>query len=287
MDASHLRVRQLGCWQGEPEIVDLAGGITNRNYIVTDGDRRFVVRLGGDIPEHHVMRFNEHAASRAAAAVGLSPEVHYSAADALVIRYIPSASLKPADVQLHLPAILELIQRCHRELARQIKGPAMAYWIYHIIRDYLRVLETKGHNADLSTLRRQADVLEASGSHYGMVYGHNDLLSANILNDGERLWLIDWDYAGFNSPLFDLGGLASNNELSAEHEQWLLEHYFERPVSAQLQRDYLAIKAASLLKETLWSMLSEHLSDIDFDYAGYSQMNLQRYQAAWQDTHNA
>ena len=46
------------------------------------------------------------------------------------------------------------------------------------------------------------------------VFGHNDLLAANFIDDGKRLWLIDWDYAGFNSPLFDLGGLASNNELS-------------------------------------------------------------------------
>ena len=99
--------------------------------------------------------------------------------------------------------------------------------------------------------------------------------------------LIDWDYAGFNSPLFDLGGLASNNQLSSEHEEWLLEHYFERPVSAALQRDYLAMKAASLLKETLWSMLSEYLSEIDFDYVAYSQMNLKRYQTAWQDVQNA
>jgi thiamine kinase-like enzyme len=287
MDASHLKVRQLGCWKSELEIVDLAGGITNRNYIVTDAGSQYVVRLGGDIPEHHVMRFNEHAASRAAAAIGLSPLVHYSEADALVIKYIPSASLKPAQVQHHLPAILELILRCHKELVLQLEGPAMSYWIYHIIRDYLRVLEAKGSKADLATLRKQAEILEATGSAYGQVYAHNDLLSANILNDGERLWLIDWDYAGFNSPLFDLGGLASNNQLSSEHEAWLLEHYFERPVSAQLQRDYLAMKAASLLKETLWSMLSEYLSDIDFDYVAYSQMNLKRYQTAWQDVHNA
>ena len=283
MDASHLRVRQLGCWKNELEIVDLAGGITNRNYIVTDGANRYVVRLGGDIPEHHVMRFNEHAASRAAALIGLSPQVHYSESDALVIKYIPSSSLKPAEVQ----HFLELILMCHRELVLQLEGPAMSYWIYHIIRDYLRVLEAKGCKADLATLRQQAQILETDGSHYGLVYAHNDLLSANILDDGERLWLIDWDYAGFNSPLFDLGGLASNNQLLPQHEEWLLEHYFERPVSALLRRDYLAMKAASLLKETLWSMLSEYLSDIDFDYVAYSQMNLKRYQTAWQDVQNA
>ena len=75
--------------------------------------------------------------------------------------------------------------------------------------------------------------------------------------------------------------------MSPEDEKWLLENYFERPVNSELQRDYLAIKAASLLKETLWSMLSEYLSVIDFDYVAYSQMNLKRYQAAWQDARNA
>ena len=61
-----------------------------------------------------------------------------------------------------------------------------------------------------------------------LVFGHNDLLAANFIDDGKRLWLIDWDYAGFNSPLFDLGGLASNNELAPTDEEWLLEAYFER-----------------------------------------------------------
>ena len=158
MDASHLRVRQLGCWKSELEIVDLAGGITNRNYVVTDGAHRYVVRLGGDIPEHHVMRFNEHSASRAAAAIGLSPAVHYSEPDALVIKYIPSSALKPTEVRHHLPAILELILRCHRDMVLQIEGPAMSYWIYHIIREYLRVLESKGCSADLNIFASAGDV---------------------------------------------------------------------------------------------------------------------------------
>ena len=189
MDASHLRVRQLNCWKNELEIVDLAGGITNRNYIVTDGASQYVVRLGGDIPEHHVMRFNEHAASRAAAAIGLSPQVHYSEADALVIKYIPSSSLKPAEVQHHLPAILELIlDAVTANWCCSSKGPAMSYWIYHIIRDYLRVLEAKGCKADLATLRQTGcKFWKPTAVHYGLVYAHNDLLSANILNDGERL----------------------------------------------------------------------------------------------------
>ena len=61
------------------------------------------------------------------------------------------------------------------------------------------------------------------------MFGHNDLLAANLIDDGERLWLVDWEYGGFNSPLFDLGGLASNNELPPELEEWLLEPYFDAP----------------------------------------------------------
>jgi thiamine kinase-like enzyme len=106
------------------------------------------------------------------------------------------------------------------------------------------------------------------------------LLPANFIDDGSRLWLIDWDYAGFNSPLFDLGGLASNNELTAEQETWLLETYFERPVDDALRRRYQAMKCASLLRETLWSMVSEIHSDIDFDYAAYTADNLTRFQGA-------
>ena len=110
---------------------------------------------------------------------------------------------------------------------------------------------------------------------------HNDLLAANFIDDGRRLWLIDWDYAGFNSPLFDLGGLASNNELSPSDEKWLLETYFERPLDDDLERRYRAMKCASLLRETMWSMVSEIHSAIDFDYAAYTAGNLARFEAAW------
>jgi thiamine kinase-like enzyme len=234
-----------------------------------------------------VMRFNEHAASRAAAALGISPAVHHSEPDVLVIRFVPSSTLKPHEVQHHLPAIVDLIRRCHRDMPSQLRGPALSFWIFHVVRDYLHTLEEHGYDTDLAALGEQARVLEASVGPIDLVYGHNDLLAANFLDDGQRLWLIDWDYAGFNSPLFDLGNLASNNQLSGEQEEWLLEHYFGRPLTAKLHAEYLAMKAASLLRETVWSMVSEGTSKIDFDYAAYSRLNLERYRAAWNDLRSA
>ena len=103
-----------------------------------------------------------------------------------------------------------------------------------------------------------------------LVFGHNDLLPANFIHDGARMWLIDWDYAGFNSPLFDLGGLAANNGLSERQEARMLSSYFDRAPDAELWRKYKAMKAAAALRETLWSMVSEIYSEIDFDYAAYT-----------------
>jgi thiamine kinase-like enzyme len=122
--------------------------------------------------------------------------------------------------------------------------------------------------------------LELAVGRGSLVFGHNDLLAANFIDDGDRIWLIDWDYAGFNSPLFDLGGLASNNELSAPNEEALLERYFEEAPGDELRYRYAAMKCASLLREAMWSMVSEHYSSVDFDFVAYTDTNLRRFEAA-------
>ena len=279
----HERIRTLPCWRGSPiEIKELTGGITNKTYLVDDG-RRHVVRLGQDIPSQHVMRFNEHSASLTAAELGISPQVHHVGPDVLVIEYIPSITLQPNQVGEYLPDIVSLMQRVHREMSLKIRGPILAYWIFHVIRDTIATLKSHRVDTDLSGLLIQAGELERAVGPVELTFCHNDWLAANILADENRLWLIDWDYAGFNSPLSDLGSLASNNLLDSTQEQWLLENYFEQPLQSLRHRQYLAMKAASLLKETLWSLNSEIGSTVDFDFRGYSALCLERYAQAWSD----
>ena len=112
--------------------------------------------------------------------------------------------------------------------------------------------------------------------------GHNDLLAANFIDDGKRLWLIDWDYAGYNTALFDLANLSSNNELSSEQEDWTLETYYQQPVTDRLRRRLAAMKCVSLLRETLWSIVSEIHSTLDFDYVNYTRKNLSRFENAYE-----
>jgi thiamine kinase-like enzyme len=134
---------------------------------------------------------------------------------------------------------------------------------------------------ELAHLLEIAARLELAVGRVSLVFGHNDLLAANFIDDGEKIWLIDWDYAGFNSPLFDLGGLASNNELAAHSEEALLEHYFDGGLSDELRTRYAAMKCASLLREAMWSMVSEHHSSVEFDFVAYTDMNLRRFEEAW------
>lgn len=277
------RIAALPCWRGAPRIAPLAGGMTNRNYVVEDGAGRHVVRLGADMPHHMILRWHEAAAARAAHAAGLSPEIEHAQPGILVMRHVDGRSLTPEDLRdrARLPAIAALLRRCHRELPRHLAGPALAFWPFQVVRSYIAALRAAASPwaARLDGFAALADRLEDGLAPMPFVFGHNDLLAANLIDDGRRLWLIDWDYAGFGSPLFDLANLASNNALSSGDEAALLEAYFGAPADAALRRDMAAMRIVSLLRETLWSMVSELHPAVAFDYAAYTRENLARLEA--------
>lgn len=280
-----IRVAKLDIWFGTVDPEPLLGGITNKNFVVQDRGRRYVVRTGGDILAHGVVRANELAATRAAHAAGISPAVIHAEPGIIVIEFIEGRTLQPEDVRnpANLDRLVDLIRRCHRDVGLYLRGPAPMFWPFHVIRDYGHTLREGGsrHVGRLPDLLARAERLEKAVGQIDVVFGHNDLLAANILDDGSRLWLLDWEYAGFNSPLFDLGGLASNSEMPADLSEALLASYFGRPIDALLRRQAAAMTAASLLRETLWAMVSEIHSSVDFDYAAYTAENLARFETSY------
>ena len=275
----------LACWRSRVAPEPLGGGISNHNFLVADGGARFFVRIGQDFEVHNVLRRFELAASRAAHAAGISPEVVYAEPGAMVFRYVEGRTLAPADVRdpAMLERIVPLLRICHREMPRHFRGPAPIFWVFQVLRDYAARLAEERHRlaAELPRYLAAAERLEAAVGPIEIAFGHNDLLAANLIDDGDRLWLVDWEYAGFNSPLFDLGGLASNNELAPELEERLLELYFDAPVTDDLRRRYGAMKCASLLREAMWSMVSELHLTVDFDYVAYTADNLARFERAY------
>jgi len=279
------RAASLACWRGKVEPTPLGGGITNTNFTVVEGADKYVVRIGDDIMLHQISRVHELAASKAAFAAGISPEVVHSEPGALVLRFVEGHTFSAEDVRnpRNHPALIDLVRRCHCEMPLHFRGPAAMFWVFQVLRDYSHTLKegASRHLPALAGLRLQAEQLEKAVGRVDIVFGHNDLLAANFLDDGKRLWLVDWDYAGFNSPLFDLGGLASNSELDSAARDSLAELYFDAPMTDELRQRLAAMTAASLLRETMWSMVSEIHSSLDFDYAAYTAENLKRYQAAF------
>jgi len=279
------RAARLACWKGDVAPEPLGGGITNVNFTVDDAGERYVVRIGEDIPVHGVYRVNELAAARAAHAAGISPEIVHAEPGALVMRWVDGRTLEPADVRdpVRLERVLEMVRCCHRDIPAHFRGATPIFWVFQVVRDYARTLREDGSRMTgrLDDLLGRAARLESAVGPVGIVFGHNDLLAANFIDDGDRIWLIDWEYAGFNSPLFDLGGLASNNELDAEQERWMMERYFGASPGEARLASYAAMKCASLLREAMWSMVSELHSDIDFDYVAYTEENLERFERAW------
>ena len=281
------RAARLPCWKGEVAPEPLGGGITNINFTVEDAGERYVVRIGEDIPAHGVYRVNELAAARAAHAAGISPEIVHAEPGALAMRWVHGRTLEPADVRdpARIGRVLDTVRHCHRDIPPHFRGTTPIFWVFQVVRDYARTLREDGSRmaGRLEDLLGRAARLESVVGPVEIVFGHNDLLAANFIDDGDRVWLIDWEYAGFNSPLFDLGGLASNNEMDAEQERWLLERYFGQSPGEALLASYAAMKCASLLREAMWSMVSELHSEVDFDYVAYTGENLERFERAWQE----
>ena len=279
------KINELPVWKGKINIKSLDGGITNENFLVTDDSQKLVVRLGEDILEHHVLRSNELIATKAAFEAGIGPEVIYNEKGVLIIKYIESKTMSANDVSENIDAIIPLIKKIHYEIPKKLFGPAMIFWVFHVVRNYAKFLEDNNspHKNILNKLIDSNSILENISSPHEIVFSHNDLLPANFLDDGSKIWLIDWEYAGFNSPLFDLGGIASNNNFSIQEENYLLEKYYNKKIEQNLLKQYKAMKCASLLRETMWSMVSEITSKIEFDYANYTKENLDKFEKSFSE----
>lgn len=110
---------------------------------------------------------------------------------------------------------------------------------------------------------------------------HNDMLPANILDDGRRVWLVDWEYAGFGHPLFDLAGVSANCQFTASLDAAFLAAYRESEgADSRDIRELRILKAMSLLREALWSVIQTVASDLAFDYREYAETNFRAHREA-------
>ena len=259
-------------FDGEISAEPLLGGLSNESWKVTDARGAHVVRFGKDYPFHHVDRAREVMTARAAHAAGFGPAVEFAGPGVTVVEFLNARTWGPDDLRAH-----------PFRMGAHVQGAAFLFWPFHVIRDYARTIRAGGSvfAGDLPALLDLCAELEAAQVPLPIVFGHHDLLPANFLDDGERLWLIDYEYAGFGTALFDLAGAASNAGMDAGETDRLLRAYFGDTPAPALRRAFDAMQCASLLREAMWAMVSDlHLAAPGADYKAYARENLAKLEAA-------
>jgi thiamine kinase-like enzyme len=211
-----------------------------------------------------------------AAGLGIGPEVVWASPEAavLVTRFVEGRVLTPDD--LRVPATLDRVAAAVR---RVHAGPAIpgVFSACRTVEAYRVVARRHGVGlpAGLDDWLALACGIEAGRPPGAAVPCHNDLLAANLIDDGTRIRILDWEYAGMGDPFFDLGNLAANAELGADEERRLLVAYGAEPsapVLARLRRTRLV----SDLREAMWGLVQVGVSRLAFDFAGYAARHLAR-----------
>jgi thiamine kinase-like enzyme len=278
------RIRALPCWRGDFALERLAGGLSNVSFRVSDASGAYVARVGEDFPFHHVSRAREAAASRWAQAIGVGPKVVYAEDGVMVCGFIDGRTFGPSDVRAGIADIAALLKRVHAGMRAQARGAACFFWAFHVVRDYADLLRRQGHELApaLPRLLSANDALEAAQAPQPIVFGHHDLLPANFIGEGTKIWLVDWEYAAFGTPIFDLANLSANAEFDGAEDARLLALYFEREPDAALMRSFAAMKAASALREALWAYVSVgRLSAPGADYPAYGAACLKKFESCY------
>jgi len=279
MRAAEDLARALPGWRDIPlRFEPIALGITNRNYRATLPDgTSYVVRIPGERTEVlGIDRSCEAQAARRAAELGIGPPVlaELPGVGTLVTQFVSGRhAADNAEFARNLARVAAALRRFHRS------GPVDGQFPIHRVVEW-HARDAARHGVDpppiYADLHEHSTAIEAAFARAPMpaVPCHNDLLPANVLFDDERVWLLDFEYAGMNDVFFDLGNLAVNSRLSPSDDDGLLAAYFGAPTPARLARLQL-MKIMSEFREGMWAVVQQAISTLtNVDFVAYADERL-------------
>jgi thiamine kinase-like enzyme len=251
------------------QVSELPGGLTNRNFKVTTPDGVFVARVfSKDAGLLAIDRDHEHRNSLIAAAAGIgAPVIEYRPADrVLVLGFLDGRTLSNADVAV--PATLARIAVACRTLhgaGRFVSD----FDMFDVQARYLAAASgagiaiPAGYDELMPAFAAARSALAVRSE--GTVPCNNDLLAANFIDNGERVWLIDYEYSGNNDPCFELGNIAGECGLSADALASLVTGYYGRARRSRIARAEV-FRLVSRYGWTLWGAIQHAASQLDFDF---------------------
>jgi len=266
---------------GRPRTVDvLTGGLTNVNVKVTTPAGVFVARcFRGDADLLGIDRDAEHLNTRAAAAAGVGAAVIDYRADLgmLVIEYIDGVTYDNSSFARGgvIGRVADACRQLHA--GRRFVND---FDMFARQRNYLNIVRDKGfalpsgyelYEEQFHEIRTTLAVRDD-----GTVPCNNDLLAGNFIDDGAKLWLIDYEYSGNNDACFELGNIATECDLDDDQLEELVTSYYGRRLRNKIARAMLQ-SLVSQYGWSLWGAIQAATSSLDFDFAGWG---VERYEKA-------
>jgi thiamine kinase-like enzyme len=262
-------------WAGHDVSAErIPAGLTNTNFrVVVDGTPYFVRIPGASTALLAVDRGNELHNTLAAAETGVAPRVAHTLPDwdVFVLDWLPATTMSNETLQAPgMPAQLAAT------LLRLHAGPRFRddFDMFRLAERYLELVDERdipipaGYREHVDRLPR---IERALARHpVTPVPCHNDLLADNVLSDGARLWIVDYEYSGMNDPAFELGNTCQELGYNAAQVAELCAAYFGEATPALLARMRLQM-IMSDVGWTLWAAIQARISSIDYDFTGWAE----------------
>jgi thiamine kinase-like enzyme len=260
------------------------GGLTNQVFLVRTDAGAFCLRVPGTGTDAYIDRSVEAVNARAAAAAGVGPEVLYFGDDGIMVtQFLAGCVTMTPETLRATPGAPARAARAFRQLHLSGQVFAFRFELFAMIDGYLAHLEKLGARLPdgyHETVAEARAVREALAAHpLPLAPCHCDPLSENLLDDGRRMWLVDWEYSGINDPMWDLGDLSVEAGFGPEHDRAMLEAYFEGPARPADHGRMVIYKAMCDLLWTLWGLIQHANRNPADDFWGYAVKRFARCRA--------
>ncbi len=258
------------------------GGLTNRVYRVETGGRNYLLRIPGQGTEEYIDRAAEKHDALAAAQAGVSARVLHFDVDTgvMLAEYIDGVTLD-AERFADAGAV-----RRSAEALKRLHGSCQPFQrrfeVFEQIDEYLALVESldasvpDGYAQVRDRAAEVRRVLEAKPAKLAPC--HCDPLAENFIDTGSQVYIVDWEYAGNNDPMWDLGDLSVEAGFDADRDELLLATYFGgRPPADQVGR-MIAYKMLCDLLWTLWGVVQHANGNPAEDFWSYAVNRFERCQ---------
>lgn len=272
-------IKNLPFWKGRTLFIEkLSGGMTNFNYTVWDGDDKYIARFA---PQSNVFlgldRMREVYNTKVAHSLGFGPDVVqvFPEYGLLLVEYIEGKVLSSDTViqPVLITSVAKILKKLHN-------GPKFSgkYHPFEAMREQVAVVRRKRSwlPENIDELLKELDRVEITlGKFYDTYPCHLDLMLENIIEDGNQVKLIDWEYSSNSDYRLDLAMFSVKGNLTSEQEELLLKEYGDN--GKDLHNQILLMKSVVYFREAVWGLLQLAVSDIEFDYKKYAVKNLELF----------